>query len=301
MPRLTLSQRILAALPQLRPPPEPEPESVRRARRAAGSSAAAGARRGTAPATDSAGSAGAAGTAAPADTATSTGTPAPGGSLRRRLRAAMIEPAAEQSSGRPAHTDELAEVPSSELVRRIKELDDRERLFALFTAPLGAAVAAMVTALALVYNPATGKNHASPGLILLEGGVRLLLAVVVLVAALVRRRSLVSWSMLFLGTSMGFPLALPFFGIGGWMIWRTYKIQRVLSTRPDAPDRYRRRAAPARRAAAPRSPRDGAARGAAAGRKAFTRRGTSAPPSGPAPSKRYTPPSPKRPRPSASG
>ena len=95
---------------------------------------------------------------------------------------------------------------------RIKRLDDRERFLALTSAPFGVAVGVLLTVVAIHLNPSAllhGKanpKHESESLILLEGGVRVVLSGIVAAIALTRRRSLVGFSLLFLGTSMGSPL-----------------------------------------------------------------------------------------------
>ncbi len=76
---------------------------------------------------------------------------------------------------------------------------------------------------------AARKGHESTGFILFEGGARVLLSAIVVLAAWNRRRSFVAFALLFLGTSMGFPFALPFWALGVWMIFRVLKWQRELA------------------------------------------------------------------------
>jgi hypothetical protein len=192
-----------------------------------------------------------------------------------------------------------------EITDRIKRLDDRERFLALSSAPLGAAVGIGLTLLAIHLNPPLllhGKlnsKHESNSLILLEGGARLLLSGIVVAAALSRRRSLVGFALLFLGTAMGSPLfALPFWVLGGYLIWRVFKYQRVLTARGGAQARQSR---PAGGRRVPANPREASRAGVSAARdRAQSRRTKKQPaPTGPPPSKRYTPPRPTRPRPPA--
>ena len=153
---------------------------------------------------------------------------------------------------------------------------------------------------------------------LLEGGARLLLAGIVVAAALSRRRSFVGFALLFLGTAMGSPLfALPFWVLGGYLIWRVFKYQRVLTAKGGGARGSGARGSGARGAGArgttsgrtagsgrvPASPGAAGRAGATAARErvqASRRRGRKEPaPTGPTPSKRYTPPRPTRPRPPA--
>ena len=50
-----------------------------------------------------------------------------------------------------------------------------------------------------------------------------------MLAAWTRRRSFVAFALLFLGTSMGFPFALPFWALGIWLIFRVFKWQKELT------------------------------------------------------------------------
>jgi hypothetical protein len=309
-PKLTIGQRILAALPNLQRQPAPatpsrEPSSARTAR-----STAAGSD------TDVDGDLAESDAPDDDDTTTSGDVVAatPTG-LSGRLNT-LLNP----SSGgtRPRPVDELDSMTREEITHRIKRLDDRERFLALTSAPIGIAVGILLTAFAIHLNPHTrvdGKlnpKHVSDSLILLEGGVRIVLSGVVVVCALTRRRSLVGFSLLFLGTAMGSPLfALPFWVLGGYLIWRVFKYQRVLTakgaaargtTRADT-GRGTGRAATSGGGRVPANPRAAGRAGAAAAReRAQTRgrRGRKEPaPTGPTPSKRYTPPRPTRPRPPA--
>ena len=152
---------------------------------------------------------------------------------------ALLNPAPAGPRARPV--DQLDTMTREEIAHRIKRLDDRERFLALTAAPIGIAVGILLTAFAIHLNPATrvhGKlnpKHVSDSLILLEGGVRIVLSGVVVACAFTRRRSLVGFSLLFLGTAMGSPLfALPFWVLGGYLIWRVFKYQRVLTARTAA-------------------------------------------------------------------
>ncbi len=320
-PKLTIGQRILTALPTLQRPAAPAPPTPPAARpgrptRPPTSKPGGGARPGksgagrddgvlvgetddTADDTDDDGAEavdGAADTVDGADAADGA-TPRSGGRL-----GALLNPAA--AGGRTRTVDNLDEMTREEITHRIKRLDDRERFLALTAAPFGVAVGVLLTVVAIHLNPSLmlhGKlnpKHESTSLIWLEGGVRLLLSGVVVACTLTRRRSLVGFALLFLGTSMGSPLfALPFWALGGYLIWRVFKYQR-------RPDRTRRGPAARRQhQTRPRQPPCGGARrrGRSDGERAQARRRSKKEPAptGPPPSKRYTPPRPTRPRPPA--
>jgi hypothetical protein len=192
-----------------------------------------------------------------------------------------------------------------ELTHIIKRIDDREQFIAYTSAALGLVVGVVLTIAAIhFYSPPHAKNHENTSTILFEGAARVLLAGIVVWAAARRRRSFVAFALLFLGTSMAFPFALPFWAVGIWLIFRVMRWQRELAaltgttarstsqarTRQD-PVARGRDAADARRQA--RSERSTARAGGG-------RRGKKQPePAGPPPSKRYTPPSPTRQRPTA--
>ncbi len=323
-PRLTIGQRILAALPNLQraPAPAAPARSSTPTRATANARARPDATIDSDTADDDSG-AGVQFTDTDTDTDTDTSDddsgspddgprPAPTGFSGRM--SALLNPAPAGARARPV--DQLDTMTREEIAHRIKRLDDRERFLALTAAPIGIVVGILLTAFAIHLNPAArvhGKlnpKHVSDSLILLEGGVRIVLSGVVVACAFTRRRSLVGFSLLFLGTAMGSPLfALPFWVLGGYLIWRVFKYQRVLTARTaaargatkGATDRGTTRGSGGGRV--PANPRAAGRAGAAAARdrvQSRGRRGRKEPaPTGPTPSKRYTPPRPTRPRPPA--
>jgi len=301
VPRLTVGQRILAALPNLE-----------RRKPGVGGRAAS-----------SADTTGAGLTAADEGRDLSTGSEkaidpdevmSPGDDTRTgsgtrpsRLRDAFLKPPPAGQGARK--TDPTSTMTNEQLTDAIKRLDDRERFYALFAGPLGAAIGLVLTIGAIHFNPAVGhKNHVSENLIVFEGVIRVAFGGFVVLAALTRRRSFVGFTLLFFGTTV-LPYGILFWGLGGWMIWRTYHYQKVLTSRGVRPARGGargdRRSAQGPRAAARAGATDArdrtrerraSGRATASGRT----RGRKKPePIGPPPSKRYTPPKPTRPRPSA--
>ena len=179
-----------------------------------------------------------------------------------------------------------------QLVVAIKRLDDRERLFGFFMAPLGIAIGilSMVNASHMNAHTHLAKGALSKNMLIDLGVASIVLSVVVFFAALSRRRSFLGFALVFLGTSFGFPLLLPFWFVGGWLVFRAYKWQKELSAMGGGPAG---RAASSGRAQASRS--DPRARGRSAAEARAKKKQPA--PKGPGASKRYTPPKPTRPRP----
>jgi hypothetical protein len=274
VPRLTVGQKVLAALPNLQrqPPASTRPAPGRPAR-----------------GKDRAGDNGDDDVVSPDEVLSDR--PAAQGKLRDAF---LKPPGPKKQRGAPSG------MSREELDHVIKRIDDRERLLAYSSAGLGFVVGVILTIAAVhYYGPVHAKDHESTSFIVLDGAARLALAGVVVLAAWKRRRSFVAFALLFLGTSLGFPFALPFWALGVWMIFRVLKWQRELAaltgstarTRP-APAARGRDAAEARRKA--RNERM-AQRGAGGRRKKKEPE-----PAGPPPNKRYTPPKPPRPRPGMS-
>ncbi len=188
-----------------------------------------------------------------------------------------------------------------ELTHAIKRIDDRERLLAILSAPIGVVVGALLTVLAVHFNPPLHhKNHLTfVTIVVFEGGARVLLSGVVLAAAYTRRRSFVGFALLFLGTSLGLPFALPFWALGAWLIWRVFKYQRELTALGGTVGRQRKPAAgrDSGRGTNKGTNRPATLAEARAAGAARSRRKKQLPTTGPPPSKRYTPPRPTRPKP----
>ena len=281
VPKLTLTQRILTALPRLganakaeEPPdeapsrprpaatskPRPRAEAVRSAAGRAEAGEGEGEREGEGEAT---------------------GAPAPSG----EVQAAPV-------AGRPpsAKRTGASGMTAEQLAHTIKYLDDRERLIGIVMAPLGAVVGILSTVTAL-HSHTHVKGQLSHGALVTLGIASLVLSGLVLVAALTRRRSFLGFALVFLGTSFGFPLLLPFWFVGGWLIFRAYKWQKELTALRGGTT-GRGGTGPA-----PRGQQD--ARTMAAARASARAKKREPAPKGPSASKRYTPPKPTRPRPPA--
>jgi len=328
-PKLTLGQRILTALPNLdrqrqspagtrRPPAARRPtedtpagDEAASAPASAGSRTARGAKAGARTGIKPWGQAGteteernAAGTSEaddheviePDEVVSSEGARAGSGTRPARPR----EPArratgAGQQGRRP---DPIADMSNEELTYSIKRIDDRERTYAMFAGPLGAAIGIVLTIAAIHYNPPLHhKGHVANSVTELYGVARVVLGAVVLLTAITRRRSLVAFALLFLGTAEGFPFALLFWGLGGWMIWRVFRYQKALTARGVAPQRGRASQGP--RVAARTGASDARQRVQSRQAARSSRRKRQPEPAGPPASKRYTPPKPPRPRPPA--
>ena len=271
-PRLTLTQRVLAALPDLQRRPRPAP-SASPARRAATGRNGDGAN-GSASTADH-------------DVVRPDAVSLPASSTTgSRLRDAFLKPpspsAASQRAG-TARPNPYAEDSPDELRRRMKYLDEPERRIALFIGPLMAALDIAIMFVGLHGNPAHGKSHVSPANYYTLGIGSAVLALAVVVAAYFRRRSFTIFALLFSGYGGGLVTMLPSWVVAGWLFVRFNKMQRTLTAKTGGPPG---------RAGANRQ-RQAPAKGAAAGRPRLGTKRTKTPePAGPARNKRYTPPRP---------
>jgi hypothetical protein len=160
----------------------------------------------------------------------------------------------------------------------VNQIDDRERLWGLTAAGLVVAITVAIVASYLAHPPRPHTTgYVARSTLLLYAGVRVALGLLVAVAALVRRRALLGFAVLFAGTSLGIGLAIPFWVLGAWLIWRALRAEREAS---------------AAQAAARTT--DDRQRGAPRTRARTSTFEPGRPRPRPAPSKRYTPPKPKK-------
>jgi Na+-transporting methylmalonyl-CoA/oxaloacetate decarboxylase gamma subunit len=187
-------------------------------------------------------------------------------------------------SGRPTPTSAYDGMPTSQLTGLMRKLDDKERLLAFGAAPLGAVLAVVLTLITLSHNPALHhKGHESAGIILADGGVGIVFASFVFLMAWFRRRSLTAFALLFLGYSLGLiGIGIPFLFLGGYLLFRAWRIQKVLTSRGVSTRPQSQKRTTDRTQRDPKSRRDSQAKP------------TSARPTA---SKRYTPPKPPPKRP----
>ncbi|HTT87518.1 MAG TPA: hypothetical protein VMF60_09135, partial [Acidimicrobiales bacterium] len=153
-PKLTIGQRLLAALPNLqRPSPRPGTEDATDAEEASDAALAV--------------HAGAEDEDAAEDARATTRSGTSTGKARTRATSGT-----RPSAGGRGPVDLMEDYSDEEIAQRIKKLDDRERFLVLFAGPLGAVVGIVLTILTFHLNPAAGKaNHETASIILLEGGV----------------------------------------------------------------------------------------------------------------------------------
>jgi hypothetical protein len=192
-------------------------------------------------------------------------------------------------SDRPKRTE-------AEIIEDLRRIDDRERLIGLIAGPLGAVVAVILMFHALAINPAVHhKGHIAPSITEAYGIVGVFLGAIVVVAAFLRRRSFLGFTLLFMGISLGIVFAIPFWIVGVWLLFRATRFQKELSELTGQPTRgWLGGSAGSRGTARAGAGGQGARSGASSSRKkpATDHRG-------PVASKRYTPPKPSRPRPPA--
>ncbi len=173
------------------------------------------------------------------------------------------------------------DMKTSDLTTLMRKLDDKERRYAMMAAPLGGILALVLTIITLHHDP-VGKGHESTSIITLDGGLSVVFAVCVFATAWYRRRSLTAFALLFLGYSLGLiGIGIPFLILGGYLLFRAWRIQKILTSRGV----NTRTRTPARSPAERGSPRTQT-------RNQKTRQESKGGGSRPVQSKRYTPPKP---------
>jgi hypothetical protein len=268
LPKLTLAQRLLTALPDLqrrqRPAPSAKAAPDRTGPTSRNGSASTDQREVVRP-----------------DAVSTPAAPTVGG----RLRDAFLKPAPAASRQRAgtARANPYVDLGVDELRRSMKYLDDRERQIAFFMGPLLCALDIAIMLVVLHSNPAHGKNHADPTTIVYLGIGTAVVALLVVVAAFFRRRSFTIFALLVAGYGGNLVTLLPAWLAAGWLFIHFNKMQRALTAKTGGPPG--RQAANRRRQAAGRA--DGTARP-----RLGTKRAKAPEPAGPARNKRYTPPRP---------
>jgi hypothetical protein len=295
--RLTISQRVLTLLPDLQrrrsvdTAAEPEPSAAPEKNRSSATRADSAAKRTAArPTPERSGSASnGADEDAPEDDEVATPVPAP-----------SRTPKPSSGTGNRA-ADPFAGMSREELSSSMKYLDERERRFALMAGPFLAALDLVLTLITLHDNPPKydvhhhlNKLHADPTTIVALGVGSAVIALGVMACALIRRRSLTIFGLLFAGYGGGLVTIVPSWVLAGWLYVRFNRMNKALRQR-DGGARGRQTGG-----RVPANPRAAARAGASAARERAQspRRNRKEPVSaGPNASKRYTPPKPSRPRP----
>lgn len=215
LPKLTLSQRLLAALPNLQrqapAPPRNGAEVVRPDAVIDSSEARNG------------------------NSGSSAGTKTAGAATRGAARAGASRP------------DAYADRSLEDLRGAMKYLDPRERRVAMLIGPVLAALDLALMQVTLHDNPAAGhKNHADPSTIVALGVGSAVLAMLVLVAAFYRRRSFTIFALLFAGYGGGLVTMIPSWVAAGWLFIHFNRYQKVVVARTGGPAAARQRSAQAR-------------------------------------------------------
>ncbi|HLI74626.1 MAG TPA: rhomboid family intramembrane serine protease [Acidimicrobiales bacterium] len=201
-------------------------------------------------------------------------------------------------TGRP---NPYADWTVEQLQRGMKYLDDNERRLAFLVGPLVAILDIVLTVLAL-HNHQPHYIHGKVNRLWVNptetaslGIASAVIAGLVVVCAWFRRRSLTLFALLFSGYGGGLLTMLPAWVLAGWYFVHFNRMQKTLrqltGPRPST-----------RTSARPTNPRQAARAGASSARarsEARRQRGKQPVPAGPSGSKRYTPPKPTRPRPPA--
>lgn len=193
-----------------------------------------------------------------------------------------VRSSAQRLTSTPRSTDG-APMSERDAKRAIYMLNDRERLFSFASAVVAAGFGVAI------YVSETSNKHfrlakgeLTPQTMLLVG---LVAAALLLVFTLIGRRALVGFMVFFAGAGFStnsFVLALPFWALAFWLLYRSSRIQR-----------QRTQELRAERAARPRSANTG--RGSRSGSGSSSRKakaGGTTGPKRPEANKRYTPPKP---------
>jgi len=181
-------------------------------------------------------------------------------SLADRLRRRFLKPAPEPESG--ATRSPVRSPTEDELEARIRSMDDQERLLGVVAAPMAGLIGVLVGGQEISH-----ATHSQLSTYYSLLGVLVALSVVMLITALTRKRMYLGISLALYGLAVfnlhywGF--GIPFILGGAWLLVRSYRIQREYREATDGPLG------------------SGRGRGGA----------------GPRPSKRYTPPTTRPPRP----
>jgi hypothetical protein len=187
----------------------------------------------------------------------------------------------ERLTGKPRSNDG-APMSERDAKRAIYMLNDRERLFSFASAVVAAGFGiAIYVSETRNKNFRLSKGELTPQTMLLIG---LAAGALLLVATLVGRRALVGFLVFFAGAGFStnsFVLALPFWALAFWLLYRSSRIQR-----------QRTQELRAERAARPRSTNSsGRSSGSGSGSRK-SKGGSTTGPKRPEANKRYTPPKP---------
>jgi hypothetical protein len=206
-----------------------------------------------------------------------------GGKPAKKSAATTGKPAKRTATSKQPAPSPYDNLSTKELTELYKQLDNRDRLIATIAAPLGAVIAVVETLSSLHHDPALHhKGYVPHSTIVDLCVVAIVICALALVVARMRRRSLTAFALMFVGIALNpLSLGLPFVIFGGYLVFKMLKVQKVLTARGVARPSGQRRAAMRAGTAATKKPADQKSQG----------KTPSAGPR-PTPSKRYTPPKP---------
>ncbi|HEV8064167.1 MAG TPA: hypothetical protein VGP46_05015 [Acidimicrobiales bacterium] len=160
--------------------------------------------------------------------------------LGLRLSNLLLKDAAEE-------VPEPAALSADQLALAVKSADDKERLVGLLAAPIAALIGMVITSSLIANDPPAllkgavlNARHVSVPLYYELGGVVVGLAVVMLVASMLRKRLFMGISMALYGLAVfnlhfwGF--GLPFILAAAWLLVRAYRLSRDLRVATEADD-----------------------------------------------------------------
>lgn len=160
-------------------------------------------------------------------------------SLSDRLKNAFLKPVVAAETGPDSRVSAPKPTTIDEIETSIARADDKERLIGLLLAPVAALIALIVTGSligndpkARLANGAVNLKHVNPSLYLAVGATALVLALLMLVLAWMRKRLFMGIVMALYGLSVfnlhfwGF--GVPFLLAAGWYLVRAYRLQQSL-------------------------------------------------------------------------
>ena len=153
----------------------------------------------------------------------------------------MLKPADPDRTASRSRVQTGDEGPTTvpELEAAIARADDKERLIGLLAAPIAAAIGLLVSASLIANDPKSllsngqvNKAHVNPSLYAELGAVAVVLGLVMLVTALLRKRTYLGITMALYGLTIfnlhfwGF--GLPYILVAAWLLVRAYRLQSKL-------------------------------------------------------------------------
>jgi hypothetical protein len=152
--------------------------------------------------------------------------------LTERLKDAMLKPTVKAEMGPEESVDE-GPTTVEEIQAAIDRADDKERLVGLLLAPIGAAIAFVITSALVAHDPKVGSPaHVNPHTYVEVGGSAILLAVLMMAMAWWRKRLFLGIVMALYGLTLfnlhWWGFGIPYILAGAWLLVRAYRLHEKL-------------------------------------------------------------------------